>query len=125
MQPISLLAFLVVAWALLQLWLVPLVKERWNGENLEGKMARAGVLVVVEKLRDLAAAGTCAVAAVVLIVAAANLLGGAGVVWPKAMIAAAGQAYGAAKSVADGYGSALGLLGGSRRAVVCGPKCAP
>lgn len=102
---------MAVTWALLHLWMLPLVKERWIGEDLKGKMARASVLVITEKLRDLAAVGTWAVAAVVLLVALANLLGAVDTVWPKAAIEAVAGLYVTTKALADGYGSVLAALG--------------
>lgn len=74
------------------------MKARWEADDLKGKMARAGTLVVMEKLRNLAAVGTCAVTAVLLLVAGVNLLSGAGTAWPKTAIAAAAEAYRVARA---------------------------
>jgi hypothetical protein len=111
MHPIALLICLGILWAVLQWWLLPLVKERWKAGDLKRKMARAGVLVVVEKLRDFSAAGVFAVAAAALLVLSANLLSGSNVIWPQAIIAAIGEIYRVAKAFSDGYGIALGVLG--------------
>lgn len=104
----ALLVTLAVLWALLHLQVLPWVKNDWKAADLRRKMTRAGVLVVVEKLRDLAAIGTCAVGAVALLVLAANFLGGAGVVWPKAIIEALASLYAGTKQVADDIGTGLG-----------------
>ncbi|WP_416760574.1 hypothetical protein ACNI65_00355 [Roseateles sp. So40a] len=107
---------LAVLWALLHLQVLPWVKNDWKAADLRRKMTRAGALVVVEKLRDLAAVGTCAVGAIALLVVAANFLGGAGVVWPKAVIEALASIYKSVKQVADDFGTGLSwaaLAGGA------------
>ncbi|WP_439588258.1 hypothetical protein [Hydrogenophaga sp.] len=115
MHPIALLTCLGIVWAILQLWLVPLVKDRWKAGDLKLKAARAGVLVVVEKLRDFSAVGIFAIAATTLLVLGANLLSSLGV---KAAIAASGEVYQFAKAFSGNYGRALGVLGLVAAAIV-------
>jgi hypothetical protein len=93
MQPVALLLTFSVLFALLHLWWLPLAKDRWQAADMRAKMARAGLVVVLDKLRTLCGIGAFAVALVVVAVVLANWLGGAGVLWPKAAIEAAAAVY--------------------------------
>ena len=111
MHPLTLIAILSTIWVLLHLWLLPLSKSQWQASDMRAKMARAGVLITLEKLRDLAAIGTIAVVAVLVLVLLANWLGDAGSVWPKATIEALASIHSIAKDIADGYGRGISLFG--------------
>ena len=95
-------------WALLNFWLLPLSTSRWQVVDLRQKMARAGALAVIEKLRDLAAVS---LAVVLLLVQLASLVAGSSSDVPKAIIEAAASVYTGTKDLAESYGSTLGVAG--------------
>ena len=111
MDPYALWVVLALLWALTQLWLLPMSKERWKAADLRQKLARAGSLVVIEKLRDLAAVGTLTLTLLVAMVALFAWLSKGSVGAPQAVIEALASVYGVAKDAADGYGKTLGALG--------------
>jgi len=102
--------FLVLA-ALLHLWWLPLMRERWHTLETRAKAARAGLLVVAEKLRSLAVLGACAMLLVLGLVAASGWLAGTDAAWPKAVIGAMALAQAAAAAIGKEYGAWLGVLG--------------
>ncbi len=111
MKPMGLWAALVCIWVVTHFWLLPLTREHWKAADMHGKGARAGVLVTLEKLRDLAAVGAIAVATVMVLVALAGVLAGSAFEVPKGMIDALASVYGVAKSWGEAYGTVLVWLG--------------
>lgn len=107
----TLLLICGIVWTLVHLWLLPLVREHWLASALSGKVARAGVLVVLEKVRELAAVGFVALLAVGGIVWLAAWLGAVGVVWPKSLIDGLASMHHVTRAIADAYGSALAVVG--------------
>jgi len=55
---------LACAWVAAKFWFFPIVSESWRSGDMAHKLARAGSLVVIEKLKDLAAVGTLTLTAV-------------------------------------------------------------
>lgn len=116
MQPLALWTALAALWALTHFWLLPLATDRWKAVGLRQKMARAGALVVVEKLRDLAAVAATAVAAVIVCVWLAGVFSAVSFEAPKAMIDSMASVYQLAKTVSESYSEALiwfGALAGA------------
>ena len=93
MEPIAILVTLVCLWFLINQWLLPLNKDRWKAANLSQKIARAGTLVVLEKVRDLAAIGAVMVAVVIVLVWIAGALSTASFAAPKISIDAIASVY--------------------------------
>ena len=100
-----------ILWVLVHLWLLPLVRDHWLASALSGKMARAGVLVVLEKVRELAAVGLIALLSVGGIVWLGEWLGTVGVVWPKTLIDGLASIHQVTRTIADSYGSVLAWVG--------------
>jgi hypothetical protein len=90
--------------------LLPLVKERWQAADLRRKLARAGTLVVLERLRDLAAAGVVALGTVLLLIWTLTWLSAGSLGAPKAVIDSLASVYRLLKGAAESYGVALGVL---------------
>ena len=111
LSPIALLGVFLVLAALLHLWWLPLMRERWHTLETRAKAARAGLLVVAEKLRTLAVLGACAMLLVLGLVAASGWLAGTDAAWPKAVIGAMALAQAAAAAIGKEYGAWLGVLG--------------
>lgn len=110
MEPIAILVTLVCLWFLINQWLLPLNKDRWKAANLSQKIARAGTLVVLEKVRDLAAIGAVMVAVVIVLVWIAGALSTASFAAPKISIDAIASVYYVARAWADDYASVLGTV---------------
>ena len=111
MKPGSVWLCLLGTWALCNFWLLPLAKERWNAVNVRAKLARTGSLVVLEKVRDLAAIGVMVLTFVIALVWATALLATTSIGMPQAVIAATSSLYQSTKSFGDEYGAALGIIG--------------
>ncbi|MDX9663657.1 hypothetical protein QMK50_01480 [Pseudomonas sp. P5_152] len=111
MNPFAIWMLLLVLWALCHFWLVPLSKNRWKAVDLREKMARAGSLVVLERVRDLSAIGATVVAAVIVLVWLCTWFSSSPSVAPQAVIHAAQSMYGATKDFSSEYGAILGLFG--------------
>jgi hypothetical protein len=111
MEPLSLLTLMGAGWLLLHAWLLPLVTERWKADPLRSKMARAGTLAVLEKLRDLLAVGFVSVTLVALLVFAASSVAKTSTLLPKVVIEVASGLYEGVKSFGEAYGSTLGGIG--------------
>lgn len=118
MHPSAMVLTLGVLWALLHFWLLPLARDRWQASDLRVKIARAGSLVALEKLRDLAAMGVVAVSVVLALVLIGNWLGGTGALWPRLIVQAIASVYETAKGIAEGYASVLMALGVIGAAIV-------
>ena len=111
MSPISLITVLLSVWVLLNFWLYPLTKDRWSASDLKQKMLRAGTLVVMEKLRDLAAIGSITLSIVVIVIWIAERLAGSNVVLPAVLLAAIARSHGTLKGFAENYGLACSVAG--------------
>jgi len=111
MAPTTLGIILLCVWALTNFWLLPLMRDGWKAADLRQKVARAGLLAVVEKVRDLAVIGTITLAVIMLIVWVMGLLGDVGFGAPKAIIEAMASVYELVKAAAQTYSATLGALG--------------
>lgn len=111
MSPFSLLTLLALGWFLLNHWLLPLTKQGWNAAELRGKMARAGTLATMEKLRDLCASGAISVAAVMALLYIIEFTAGSNLTVAPSVLGSISASYGTVKSWSDHYGSALSVLG--------------
>jgi hypothetical protein len=110
MDPLSLGLGLFAGWSLLHFWMLPLVVERWKADPLRAKMARAGMLAVLEKLRDLSGVGALTMGAVVLTVGVLAPMAGTSRVLPRAVIAAVAGLYEGTKAFSEQYAGVLGGL---------------
>lgn len=106
MKPISLLVLMALIWAATHFWWVPLVSQRWKAGSLREKVARAGILAVLEKLRDLALVACITLTLVVVLVALANLFA-ASSSSAAAILRASESMYAAAKTWNEKYALAL------------------
>lgn len=111
MNPLAIWTLLVALWALCHFWLVPLSKNRWKAVDLREKMARAGSLVVLERVRDLSAIGAIVLAAVIVLVWICGFFATSNSVFPQAAVHAAQSIYDVTKDISGRYGTTLGLLG--------------
>jgi hypothetical protein len=110
MKTYQLLIILMALWALTNLWLLPLVKLRWKAADLQQKMAQSGILVVLEKVRDLSAMGTIVIALIMLFVWGTAALSTASFALPKDLIVGLSSLYTVAKKYAENYATTLGLV---------------
>jgi hypothetical protein len=110
MSPVSTWFFLVGLWALCHFWLLPMSKDRWKALDMRGKLARAGALVVLEKIRDLAAVAALMISAVIALVLLSGLVSSTSTVFPQAVIHAAAFVHARLKSVGEQYGTVLGSI---------------
>lgn len=106
MKPTSLLILMALIWVITNFWLLPLVSQRWQAAAVREKVARAGILAVLEKLRDLALIACIVLLLIVAQVAIANRLGMSTIATP-AILAAAESVYVLAKSWNEKYALAL------------------
>jgi hypothetical protein len=111
MEPVNLWFILVCFWGLTHLWLLPLSKDRWKTADLRQKIARAGTLVVLEKVRELSAIGVLTVGLLILLVWIAGALSIVSFAAPKVLIEGIASVYHAAKAWAELYAVALGIAG--------------
>lgn len=111
MQLTAMLFILGAVWAVLHLWLTPLVRASWEARNLGEKMGRAGLLVALERAGTLAGVGAVTLLSVAVIVTIIGLFGGIDAVWPKKMIDWLASVHGAVAAFAEGFGSVFGTLG--------------
>ncbi|MEG8016230.1 hypothetical protein [Sphingomonas sp. 22R3R2A-7] len=111
MQPFAIAVALGFVWTLNHFWLLPRVKADWVARDLRGKMSRAGVLTVLEKVGELAGIGALALLGLLLLIAAASLLADADAAWPRAFVNALGLLHTLTKTIATGYGTAIGWIG--------------
>jgi Zn-dependent protease len=99
MSPVAVWFILVGLWALCHFWLLPVSRDRWKTLDMRGKLARAGALVVLEKIRDLAAVAAMMISAVIALVLLSGLLSSTSSVFPQAVIHAAASIHAGLKSV--------------------------
>lgn len=111
MEPISLWIVLLASWALLHFWLLPATTDAWKAKSTREKMARAGTLAVIKKLRDICAVGSATVAFVLLALIGLSALAGSSTTLPRALIGGLGGLYDGSKSFAEDYATATALLG--------------
>lgn len=111
MSPFSLLTILALGWFLLNHWLLPLTRQRWDAAELRGKMLRAGSLAIMEKLRDLCASGAISVAAVMALLYMIEFTAGSNLTVAPSVLGSISASYATVKSWSDHYGSALSVLG--------------
>jgi hypothetical protein len=111
MNPITLAGVLLASWAVVHFWLLPISKERWVAADMRTKMTRAGSLAVLEKLRDIAGVGFVVLSSAVCLVWAASRLTFLPTSAPKTLVDFVGSSYLEIKGLADGYGTALTVLG--------------
>lgn len=111
MEPVNLWFILVGFWGLTHLWLVPLSKDRWKTADLRQKIARAGTLVMLEKVRELSAIGVLTVGLVILLVWIAGALSIVSFAAPKVLIEGIASVYHVTKAWAELYAGALGIMG--------------
>lgn len=111
MQLSVILIILSCLWCLTHLWLLPLAKENWAPSDIRQKVGRAGTLVVLEKIRDISAAGIVALAFVLLLVGGGELIAVVPFAAPKAIIEALASSYESMKALAEGYATALVWFG--------------
>jgi hypothetical protein len=110
MSPVSIWFFVVGLWALCHFWFLPMSKDRWKTLDMRGKLARAGALVVLEKVRDLAAVAALMITAVIALVLLSGLVSSTSSVFPQAVIHAAASIHAGLKSVGEQYGTVLGSI---------------
>ncbi|WP_310460462.1 hypothetical protein [Sphaerotilus sp.] len=110
MSPVSVWFISVGLWALCHFWLLPVSKDRWKTLDMRGKLARAGALVVFEKVRDLAAVAALMISVVMALVLLSGLLASTSSVFPQAVILAASSVHAGLKRVGEQYGMVLGAV---------------
>lgn len=111
MQLSAMLVMLGVVWAVLHLWLTPLVRASWEARNLGDKMGRAGSLVALEKAGTLAGIGAVTLLSVAAIVTIIGFFGSTDTVWPQAIIDWLASVHATVAAFAEGFGSVIGILG--------------
>lgn len=111
MQPFTIAVALGLLWTSIHFWLLPRVKTDWIARDLRGKMSRAGVLTVMEKIGELAGIGALALLGLLLLIGGASLLADADAAWPRAFVDGLGSLHNLIKTIATGYGTAIGWIG--------------
>lgn len=111
MTPIGLWTLFACTWALLHWWLLPAVQAHWQAGTLRTKMLRSGILVTLEKLRDLAAVGATALALLMLLILLSNWLSHTDASLPKILIDVIASLFESTKAFGTGYGALVGWIG--------------
>lgn len=111
MEPMGLWILFACTWALLHWWLVPAVQNQWEASNMRTKMLRSGVLVTLEKLRDLAAVGATALALLMVLILLSGWLAHSDASLPKLLVEAIASLFEGTKAFSSGYGAVVGWLG--------------
>jgi hypothetical protein len=111
MEPIGLWILFACTWAVLHWWLVPAVQTHWEASNMRTKMLRSGILVTLEKLRDLAAVGATALALLMVLILLSGWLAHSDAGLPKALVEAIASLFEGTKAFSTGYGTVVGWLG--------------
>lgn len=111
MTPIGLWTLFACTWALLQWWLLPALQAQWEAGNMRTKMLRSGVLVTLEKLRDLSAVGATALALLMLLIMLSDWLARTDASLPKTLIEVIASLFDSTKAFSAGYGALVGWMG--------------
>ena len=111
MSPLSVLFASTGLWALTHLWLLPISRQRWNRADLRRKIARAGALAAIKKLRDLAFVTAVGVSAVLLLVWSCGIVAGSSLDVPKTVIEKVAAAHYWLKNWADTHADILTVIG--------------
>lgn len=111
MEPMGLWILFACTWALLHWWLLPSVQTHWQAVDMRTKMLRSGILVTLEKLRDLAAVGATALALLMVVILLSGWLARTDATLPKALIEVVSSLFEGAKAFSSGYGTLVGWVG--------------
>ena len=98
-------------WSLCHFWLLPLAKERWDAVDAQKKLAHIAGLVVLEKVRGLAAIGLLVLSAVIALIWVTTFLATTSAVIPQAVLATITWLYQATEKFSELFGTALGIIG--------------
>lgn len=111
MKIFDMLLLLTLLWLIVNLWLLPLTKNHWKDADLQKKIARAGALVVMEKVRDLSFVGATTLVLVMLFIEAANGISNTSFVVPKVFLETSASLYNGVKDLSENYTDTLELIG--------------
>lgn len=106
MKPVSLLIVMALIWALTNFWWIPLVSRSWKAGSVRQQVMRAGILAVIEKLRDLALVACITLILVLLLVSLANAFA-ASSSFSRSVLQATEAMYAVAKTWNERYALAL------------------
>ena len=103
MNALTAIGVLGAMWVLATLWLAPLIRRTWKNGDLPRKVARAGALAVVDKVRDMSAAGVGVLSLVGLLLWISSILGHGAYGFPKSLIVSLTGLYEFVSGVATSY----------------------
>jgi len=98
-------------WSLLNFWWLPLTRQRWKTADLRSKLARAGTLSVLEKVRDLSAIALVTLSLVILMVWLCQGLASVSFSAPKVVLQTLSSTYGLITDIDEIFGRGLEILG--------------
>ena len=114
MEPLSLLIVLLSLFILTNFWLMPVTRDSWKSAKISRQVAKAGILAVLEKIRDLSLIGTLSIVVIMIVVAACGVVSNSDYSASKNIIESLSGLYDVLKDISSGYATFLlwfGLAG--------------
>jgi hypothetical protein len=111
MSPVFLLIIFILLWSFLHFWIIPFFDKKWKSNDMRVKLLIAGVKAVAESVSKLSFSGAIALSFVIAFIALCDRLGSRAVIWPREAINAMASFYSVLKTISNGYGNVICLLG--------------